>query len=699
MNINKITVDSNTHTLRPYGTCATAAGTVAKEVTCSDFTLFTNATIIVKFLDANTASAPTLNVNNTGAKTITGFESSSVLSGLCEFMYDGTSWCLLSTTKSSSSSSTPSDIPTDIDYKNLNSTEYVVMDNSLDERFDEAVALYPQQICIGSPKGLGIAPIANTSTPESTSKPIQGDAIFRPEDIFIYTGTEILSPSDFIPSGTLQSSGYTDRADYTFNTTLPAFHEVYLVCSDWSTEYYNTYSFYSSSATGWYIFLDSSRSSSTIPDDAGFEEYTTPGYSKVYIKIGRSGATENRMELFKEKKVYIYKNHQLFDINTESFLNSKTKFNSVEYKNYVTEGSNIPAVIDSYDLCANFYTDSFIVSLPTTAPINPKKIFFNNGSQYLANSVIAKDKLISSGRINARISTTRPFNSDLPAYHEVYLKGTYSPANGAFQLDTTNTTSWYVFVDSSLINSSEPNIAGWRANFVSGAYYINIGHSGATINDLELYEEKPLLYFNGSYLVDGYTAGLGSTSGGIVATASEFTSVNKYVNYISGNFPIHRNTLCVINGNIRLMPIIISNGVVIPNFNVKEGVFYYTGADVAAGDILPEETLYSSYYIPDTTISFGSTHTIPPNYDVYIEGDYNKDTGLFYPNGPDYLALADYMNPSSYFGNFTAGRYYYKLGRSGKSSSNTLYLSPAQDLYYFTGNLGLIDGWTYTKNA
>ena len=47
MNINKITVDSKTHTLRPYGTCATAAGTVAKEVTCSDFTLFTNATIIV----------------------------------------------------------------------------------------------------------------------------------------------------------------------------------------------------------------------------------------------------------------------------------------------------------------------------------------------------------------------------------------------------------------------------------------------------------------------------------------------------------------------------------------------------------------------------------------------------------------------------------------------------------------------------
>ena len=185
MNINKITVDSKTHTLRPYGTCTTAAGTTAKVVSCSDFTLFTNATVIVKFSNANTASAPTLNVNNTGAKTITGFESSSVLSGLCEFMYDGTNWCLLSTTKSSSSSSTPSDIPTDIDYKNLNSTDYIVAAAGIDERFDDVIALYPQQICIGNPQGFAVAPIVNTGTPESTSKPIQDTAGFLPEDISI----------------------------------------------------------------------------------------------------------------------------------------------------------------------------------------------------------------------------------------------------------------------------------------------------------------------------------------------------------------------------------------------------------------------------------------------------------------------------------------------------------------------------------
>lgn len=53
------------------GTCATAAGTAAKAVTCAGFTLNSGATITVRFTTANTsAAALTLNVNSTGAKTI-----------------------------------------------------------------------------------------------------------------------------------------------------------------------------------------------------------------------------------------------------------------------------------------------------------------------------------------------------------------------------------------------------------------------------------------------------------------------------------------------------------------------------------------------------------------------------------------------------------------------------------------------------
>ena len=56
-----------------YGTCSTAAGTAAKVVSVSGsstWTLRAGSIIVVMFSATNTASNPTLNVNNTGAKPI-----------------------------------------------------------------------------------------------------------------------------------------------------------------------------------------------------------------------------------------------------------------------------------------------------------------------------------------------------------------------------------------------------------------------------------------------------------------------------------------------------------------------------------------------------------------------------------------------------------------------------------------------------
>ena len=81
-----------------YGTCSTAAATAAKAVTCSNFTLASGKRIAVKFTYANTAASPTLNVNNTGAKTIKADDSSKSLAELwqagavVDFVYDGTNW-------------------------------------------------------------------------------------------------------------------------------------------------------------------------------------------------------------------------------------------------------------------------------------------------------------------------------------------------------------------------------------------------------------------------------------------------------------------------------------------------------------------------------------------------------------------------------------------------------------------------------
>ncbi|POP32506.1 collagen-like protein [Lactonifactor longoviformis] len=53
-----------------YAECATSAGTSSKSVSLNGFNLLKGAGAVVKFINGNTASNPTLNINNTGARSI-----------------------------------------------------------------------------------------------------------------------------------------------------------------------------------------------------------------------------------------------------------------------------------------------------------------------------------------------------------------------------------------------------------------------------------------------------------------------------------------------------------------------------------------------------------------------------------------------------------------------------------------------------
>lgn len=91
-----------------YGTCTTAAGTVAKAVTCTAFTTTmancpVGTTIRVKFTNGNTSTSPTLNVNSKGAVAILKHSgdapgptksSSWRDSSIVDFTYDGTNWIM-----------------------------------------------------------------------------------------------------------------------------------------------------------------------------------------------------------------------------------------------------------------------------------------------------------------------------------------------------------------------------------------------------------------------------------------------------------------------------------------------------------------------------------------------------------------------------------------------------------------------------
>lgn len=82
-----------------YGTSSTTASTTAKVVTCADWELTAGNIIGILFSTGNTASAPTLNINSTGAKTImvgsaAPVSTTNVLKWSANtvvfFMYDGT---------------------------------------------------------------------------------------------------------------------------------------------------------------------------------------------------------------------------------------------------------------------------------------------------------------------------------------------------------------------------------------------------------------------------------------------------------------------------------------------------------------------------------------------------------------------------------------------------------------------------------
>lgn len=85
-----------------YGTCSTSIMTSQKDVVCEGFSLYTGALIVVKFSSRNDISPITMNVNNTGAKTVyfpdadggmsTESENYIQIGGCYLFAYDGTYW-------------------------------------------------------------------------------------------------------------------------------------------------------------------------------------------------------------------------------------------------------------------------------------------------------------------------------------------------------------------------------------------------------------------------------------------------------------------------------------------------------------------------------------------------------------------------------------------------------------------------------
>lgn len=81
-----------------YVSCVTTGATAEKVVTANGFTLVEGARITVKFVNANTATVPTLKINTELAKPLVkadGTAFKNIKAGIYSFVYSGTSFTLL----------------------------------------------------------------------------------------------------------------------------------------------------------------------------------------------------------------------------------------------------------------------------------------------------------------------------------------------------------------------------------------------------------------------------------------------------------------------------------------------------------------------------------------------------------------------------------------------------------------------------
>ncbi|MBQ6754242.1 MAG: BspA family leucine-rich repeat surface protein, partial [Bacteroidales bacterium] len=94
---NKPTIPSVGNSKVYYGVCDTFAGNQEKIVTIdSDYSLVAGNVIRIKFTNENRANSPTLNINNTGAKSIVAKPITGLYLGntVVEFVYDGTNYVI-----------------------------------------------------------------------------------------------------------------------------------------------------------------------------------------------------------------------------------------------------------------------------------------------------------------------------------------------------------------------------------------------------------------------------------------------------------------------------------------------------------------------------------------------------------------------------------------------------------------------------
>ena len=191
--------------------------------------------------------------------------------------------------------------------------------------------------------------------------------------------------------------------------------------------------------------------------------------------------------------------YQLYDYGT-SYLIRSTSTPLYRYKICGFDGQSrvIPVSL------TNQTSNTAVAQTPCGEPMVVSKglVFYNTTTALTAATSRTPSSTVY--RYCGPSTTWHVYNfSSMPAaYNDVYLKGTYNPATDEFTLDTTSSTSYYVFVPQGNDGSSI---------FENGYYYWYVGYVSGTVYSGSIYYadftlEHPLFYYNGADLVPAFSS-------------------------------------------------------------------------------------------------------------------------------------------------------------------------------------------------
>lgn len=139
---------------------------------------------------------------------------------------------------------------------------------------------------------------------------------------------------------------------------------------------------------------------------------------------------------------------------------------------------------------------TIIAKTPTSAGLKPYKLWtYNSTTTTSAGTVVPAQILASATHVMSPVYT---FNTSIPAYRLIYLKGTYNAALDLFYLYIDNSSPCTSFYVSTPTNTANINLSNY---FTAGYYYWLVGGTYSSADTASLFDENPLYYFDGTNLI------------------------------------------------------------------------------------------------------------------------------------------------------------------------------------------------------